>query len=91
MGGRLVARLNGRHYQFDEQPEVTVGRDPAADVLSVNPVVSRHHAVLRPEGAGWVLEDRGSRGGTFLDGERVTRVPIERLTTIRLGDPTTGD
>ena len=91
MGGSIGARLNGRHYQFEGDRQISVGRDPEADVVSVNPIVSRHHAVVRVEGDAWVLEDSGSRGGTFVDGRRITRIPIDGVVTVRLGDPTTGD
>ena len=91
MPARLRVRLNGREFEFDGGRSVTVGRDPAADVLSSNPVVSRHHLVLKPEGTGWVLEDRESRGGTYVDGQRVTRLNLTRAVTARLGDLDQGD
>ncbi|MBV8463796.1 MAG: ATP-binding cassette domain-containing protein [Acidimicrobiales bacterium] len=90
-GRPLRAWLNGREFAFDGGQDVRVGRDPTANLLSVNPVVSRDHAVLHPTEGGWVLEDRGSRGGTFLDGHRVTTLPIAGATTVRLGDPDSGD
>jgi ABC transport system ATP-binding/permease protein len=91
MGGTLRVRLNGREFRFEGERDLTVGRDPAADLESANPVVSRDHAVIRPVDGGWVLEDRGSRGGIFLAGQRVTSVPISGDTTVRLGDPSVGD
>src|SRR5581483_1310628 len=92
MAARLRVRLNGRDFEFDGQRPVTVGRDPGADVLSSNPVVSREHLVLVPQDSRWVLEDRGSRGGTYVDGQRVTRLDLNRaLITVRLGDLQQGD
>src|SRR4051794_18918675 len=91
MGVTLLARLNGREYRFDDGREIKVGRDPAADVVSANPIVSREHAVLRPDANGWVLEDRGSRGGIFVGNERVSRLAITTPVTVRLGDPDQGD
>src|SRR3954447_1160086 len=91
MGVTLWARLNGREYRFDDGREIKVGRDPAADVVSANPIVSREHAVLRPDANGWVLEDRGSRGGIFVGNERVSRLAITAPVTVRLGDPDQGD
>lgn len=35
--------------------------------------VSRPHAVLRREGKKWLLEDRGSTGGTFLNGNTLQK------------------
>src|SRR2546421_12517353 len=91
MGDTLRARLNGREYQFDDGREIRVGRDPACDLVSANPYVSREHAVVRRAGEGWVLEDRGSRGGTYLGDERITTLAITGATTVRLGDPRDGD
>ena len=72
MGATLRARLSGREYQFDDGREIRVGRDPSADMVSANPYVSREHAVVRRAGDSWVLEDRGSRGGTYLGDQRVS-------------------
>jgi ABC transport system ATP-binding/permease protein len=91
MGARLRVRLSGHEYEFTGDRAVTVGRDPAADVPSANPVVSREHLVLTPRGDTWVLVDRTSRSGTFLDGQRVTEVELNRPLTVRLGDLHQGD
>src|SRR3954452_4813261 len=91
VGVTLRARLNGQEYQFDDGRDIRVGRDPSADMVSANPYVSREHVVVRRAGNGWVLEDRGSRGGTFLGEQRVTSLPITEATTVRLGDPREGD
>ena len=91
MRATLRARLSGREYQFDDGREIRVGRDPSADMVSANPYVSREHAVVRRAGDTWVLEDRGSRGGTYLGEQRVSSLPITADTTVRLGDPHEGD
>ena len=91
MGATLRARLNGQEYQFDDGREIRVGRDPSADMVSANPYVSREHVVVRRAGDTWVLEDRGSRGGTYLGDERVSSLAITSDTTVRLGDPREGD
>lgn len=51
--------------------ENLVGRHPASDVWISGSSVSRTHAciVARPDGV--VIEDRGSRNGTFVEGERI--------------------
>src|SRR5438270_7832348 len=75
VGATLRARLNGQEYQFEDGREIRVGRDPSADMVSANPYVSREHAVVRRAGDGWVLEDQGSRGGTYLGDQRVSSLP----------------
>jgi len=52
---------------------VRIGRDEQCDiVLAGDATVSRKHAVLRAEGPEWIVEDLGSRNGTFLNGARLT-------------------
>ena len=51
---------------------VTVGRDQDNDIIVEDAEVSRHHARLTLQGNNWVLEDLGSRNGTFVNGQRLT-------------------
>lgn len=65
---------------------VTIGRDPAATVPLASSVVSRSHASLTFEpGTGWVFRDLGSTFGSYVDGNRVSALPLARSTSIRLG------
>ena len=50
---------------------MTVGRAGDADLVLADELVSRHHAQLTPSGSGAVVEDLGSRNGTFVNGEAV--------------------
>jgi DNA-binding winged helix-turn-helix (wHTH) protein len=51
--------------------ETPLGRDPATGVYVDHPSVSRRHARISIESDGVVLQDLGSRNGTFLNGRRV--------------------
>jgi ABC-type multidrug transport system ATPase subunit/pSer/pThr/pTyr-binding forkhead associated (FHA) protein len=75
----------GSERYFDGSRPVTIGRDSAADVVVLDAATSRQHAVLRREGGGWVFEDRDSAHGSFLDGKRVTRLPVDRPMIVGLG------
>ena len=55
---------------------LTVGRAPDCGLIIEDGKVSKHHARVVWDGAGWTLEDLGSKNGTSVDG-----VPI---TTLRL-------
>jgi pSer/pThr/pTyr-binding forkhead associated (FHA) protein len=58
----------------DEHPlngEQTLGRDPTADLVIPDRSVSRRHASVRVEGATAVVEDLGSRNGTFVNGQAI--------------------
>jgi len=75
----------GSERYFDGSRPVTIGRDSAADVVVLDAATSRQHAVLRRESAGWVYEDRDSSNGSFLDGQRVARLPVDRPMILGLG------
>ena len=66
--------------------ENVLGRGPDAGVWIDAPGVSRHHARIRLEGERAVLEDLGSKNGTYLGGHRVQK-PSELADgdLIRLG------
>ncbi len=60
-----------------EKDRTSLGRDPRNDVAIRERVISGFHAaVVRDENGAYWLEDLGSKNGTFLNGEPVTR---ERL------------
>jgi hypothetical protein len=63
-----------------------IGRDPASDLCLENSSVSRVHASLHYREGTWVLRDRGSRNGTFVDGVRVTEVGLQPSALLRFGD-----
>jgi len=59
---------------LDRSIPLTIGRDPANRLcLAQEPGLSRHHAELRPGGAGqWLVCDLGSSNGTTVEGERLS-------------------
>ncbi|MBF0542180.1 MAG: Stp1/IreP family PP2C-type Ser/Thr phosphatase [Nitrospirae bacterium] len=51
----------------------TIGRDKKHDVhITDDTTVSRHHCTIRVEADKVILEDMGSRNGTYLNGQKVT-------------------
>jgi DNA-binding winged helix-turn-helix (wHTH) protein len=66
--------------------ENILGRDPRATQLLDAASVSRRHALIRVSGGEAVLEDSGSKNGTFLRGKKLTGpVPLKDGDDIRLG------
>src|SRR6188768_3658207 len=48
--------------------------------------MSREHATIRRDARGWVIVDRESRNGTFVDGDRITgEVRRHGDVVVRLG------
>jgi pSer/pThr/pTyr-binding forkhead associated (FHA) protein len=50
---------------------VTVGRAADADLVLADELVSRRHALVSQRGDGAVVEDLGSRNGTFVNGNQI--------------------
>ena len=61
--------------------EVSVGRDPAADLCLDHPTISARHARLSFHHSQWWVEDLHSKNGTFLNGE-----PVDEPMVITQGD-----
>jgi pSer/pThr/pTyr-binding forkhead associated (FHA) protein len=59
----------GRRVEL-EAP-LTVGRAADADLVLADELVSRRHARVSQRGAGAVVEDLGSRNGTFVNGNQI--------------------
>jgi len=71
---------------LNSKQEVVLGRGGSADVAEIqNPQVSRVHARIVYENGRLVIEDAGSEGGTFVNGDRVQRQVINEGDEIRLG------
>lgn len=65
---------------------LTLGRDPAADVVLDYPMVSWRHARVTRSGSMVIVEDLGSTNGTFVNGRRISgRVTIVPGDLISLG------
>jgi transcriptional regulator with GAF, ATPase, and Fis domain len=72
----------GQEYALDRT--VTIGADPACDLVLTDRAVSRKHLSLSPEKGGVVARDLGSRNGTFLSGARIVEaeLPVGAVVTV---------
>ncbi|MEM1434544.1 MAG: FHA domain-containing protein [Pseudomonadota bacterium] len=61
------------HQDAAFRDSFVLGRDSECDIQLDDPLVSRHHARVFFEGGIWQIEDLGSRNGTRVDGQLVTR------------------
>ncbi len=67
--------------------EYTVGRAQENTVRLTERNISRRHALLRKNGAGWVLEDQSSYNGCYVNGARVCDLQtLEHGDLVQLGD-----
>lgn len=81
----LTVEEDGVRHTFHLDGTSTVGREPGCDVLLNSPTVSRRHALVAPNGDGWIVRDLGSGNGTFLDARRVDEAPLPNGVAIRFG------
>jgi ABC-type multidrug transport system ATPase subunit/pSer/pThr/pTyr-binding forkhead associated (FHA) protein len=86
---RLELRAGGRTWLATGGRSWSIGRAHEADIQLENPRVSRHHAVLQPTPAGWVLVNRSSNG-MFVNGQRVESLTISQPITVVLGSASSG-
>ena len=80
-----VTDPQGRRVVPVDKALFTIGRRTAADLQVVSTDVSREHAEISQDAGAFVLRDRGSRYGTFVNGEQVTERPLKHGDRIRLG------
>ncbi|MFF0596903.1 FHA domain-containing protein [Streptomyces antibioticus] len=86
----LVLETDTGSTVIDPTRAYRVGRDPNSDIVIEDARVSWHHAVLRPDGDHWTLEDAQSTNGTWADGHRIRRWTVGPGSVIRFGSPSDG-
>lgn len=77
----------GRSLTFD-QPVVRCGRQPDSDVAfdpNADLDASGRHAEFVREPTGWAIRDVGSRNGTWVNGDRISRVVLKDGDEIEFG------
>jgi serine phosphatase RsbU (regulator of sigma subunit) len=85
-GSRLeVTDALGRRIVPVDKPHFAIGRRDTNDLRLSGSEVSRDHAEIVQENGKFVLRDRGSRYGTFLNDEAVTEHALAHGDRIRLG------
>ncbi len=71
------------HTEHPLHHALTIGRDRENDIALEDTTVSRRHAILLFSDGRWLVEDRGSANGTFVNG---LRVPYGSPHPLRHGD-----
>ena len=68
-----------------DHAEVTIGREPSADVFLDDVTVSRRHAELTREGNVFTIRDLGSLNGTFVNKRRIESTVLEDDDEVQIG------
>lgn len=83
----LVGAEVGRMYRL-ERGDTVIGRSQQATVTLDDDSISRQHCTLTRVGDQFVVEDRGSSNGTYVNGDRVSRAVLKDGDKIRVGETT---
>src|SRR5829696_3983589 len=62
-----------------------IGRRTESDLRLVGSDVSREHAEIIQQNGGWILKDKGSRYGTYVNGEAVTEHKLTHGDRVQFG------
>jgi DNA-binding NtrC family response regulator len=86
---RLLLRVvagpdTGRACPVGQAP-LSIGTDPAADLVLADSTVSRRHLLASRAEAGVWIQDQGSSNGTFFEGARVTELVLAPGNSLRVG------
>lgn len=82
----VVVDPNGNRKRVPVEPiPFLIGRQPENHLILRDSRVSRSHARIVVENGGYVLEDLGSRHGTFVNGKRVTRKTLSNTDRVEFG------
>jgi pSer/pThr/pTyr-binding forkhead associated (FHA) protein len=68
-----------------ERDVVAVGRHPESDIFLNDITVSRRHAEVRREDAGYSVIDLGSLNGTYVNRERVDKTELASGDELQIG------
>jgi len=64
-----------------------IGRDPTSDIVINSDSASRRHAALSKLKAGWILEDKGSTNGTYVNDQLIAPSHVLKPgDQIKIGD-----
>lgn len=76
----MSGKYEGGEFPLEPNREFIIGRASSIDMTLVEDMVSRHHAKITTAGREILIEDLGSTNGTFVNGEKISRVEL------RVGD-----
>lgn len=97
-GVRLLAEVSQPHFLvlygpdrgnmlMIQKPAMSIGRSEDNDLVLHDPAVSSHHAMLYYDGVTMLIQDQGSRNGTWVNGELIQEAcELRDEYLVKLGD-----
>lgn len=86
---KAIEETRGQPVGADLQnrKSIVIGRGLDCDVVVKDVKASRRHCQLTRQGSVFVLEDLGSKNGTFVNGERITTsINLKPNQSFKIGD-----
>jgi len=73
--------------ELEQGQTLSVGRADHNDIVLRDPSLSRSHAEVYWGGSSWMVRDRGSSNGTFIENRRIdSPVPLDGGVRVKLGN-----
>ena len=86
-GDYLLIVMNGKPCSwFILSPDIlTIGREDSSGIVLDDPSASRKHCQIRKDGDSFLIEDRNSQNGIFINGKKVKERLLCEGDIIRIG------
>jgi pSer/pThr/pTyr-binding forkhead associated (FHA) protein len=81
----ISGKYQGGEFPLNDGQDVVVGRSSELDMVLVEEMVSRKHAVFRLESGVLTVQDLGSTNGTFVNGERIEKAVLREGDRVLVG------
>ncbi|RZL93577.1 MAG: FHA domain-containing protein [Variovorax sp.] len=82
----LIEGANGSAELFAlKVPRTLIGRAPGNDVVLDDPQASRFHAVVDVEATFFIIKDRSSKNGLYVNGHRILARALRSGDTVTIG------
>jgi pSer/pThr/pTyr-binding forkhead associated (FHA) protein len=84
----VIQRVSGRSYALTQVRKETlrIGRGTNTELRSENPAVALEHAVIEIEAGGYLITDKGSITGTYVNRKPVESARLAKGDIIEIGD-----
>jgi adenylate cyclase len=82
---QILAGAGSTTHELEDTETVTIGRGPSNRIALADLAASSRHSQLVKDSLGWRIEDRGSRNGTFVNGEQIQSAHLRHGDQIQVG------
>lgn len=84
----LIQRDTQRYRVRVESFPLSIGRDPVNGIALDDPGASRFHVKIKKRNLSHIIQDLGSKNGTYLNGEKIINSVLRNNDQIQIGNTT---